>query len=65
MNTTILLKIIELAASILKSRTSSDTDDKIDEALAIAQICQYGRQALEMQTGQSIDETLIQPKDRL
>ncbi len=65
MNTAILLQIIELALAVIKSRTSSNTDDKIDEGLAIARIYQHGKEAMDLQTGQSVDESLIVPKKEL
>lgn len=65
MNTVLLFKIIELALGIVKSRTSTDVDDKIDEALALAQIYQYGKQAFDLQVGQPVDEGLITPKEPL
>lgn len=63
MSPQLLLTIIELAAAVLKSRTSTNAADHIDEGLAIARIVQAGRQAYQDQTGKPLDESLIKPQE--
>jgi len=65
MNPTLLLTIIELAASVIKSQTSTNVADKIDEATAIGRIVLAGRQAYQEQVGQPLDESLIKPEPPL
>lgn len=61
MNIALLLNIIELSLSVIKSQTSSNVADKIDEATAIGRIVLAGRQAYQDQVGQPLDESLIKP----
>lgn len=63
MNPLLLLEIIQIAASIIKSKTSPNTADHIDEGLAIARIVQAGRQAYQDQMGKPLDESLIKPQE--
>lgn len=62
MNLALLLEIIQLAAGVIKSQTSDNVDDKIDEATAIGRIILAGRQAYQNQVGQPLDESLIKPE---
>ena len=65
MNLALILQIIELATGIIKSQTSQNVADKIDEATAIGRIVLAGRQAYQDQVGQPLDESLIKPEDPL
>ena len=62
MNIQLLLQIISIAADVIKSQTSTDADDKIDEATAIGRIVLAGRQAYQDQLGMPLDESLIKPE---
>lgn len=65
MNPLLILKIAELALSIIKSQTSPNVADKIDEATAIGRIVLAGRQAYQDQMGMPLDESLIKPEERV
>lgn len=65
MKVALLLNIIELATGVIKSQTSSNVADKIDEATAIGRIVLAGRQAYLDQVGQPLDESLIKPQPPL
>ena len=65
MNPALLLEIIQLAAAVIKSQTSANVADKIDEATAIGRIVLAGRQAYQDQVGQPLDESLIKPEPPL
>jgi hypothetical protein len=65
MNPQLLLSIIELAVSVIKSQTSTNVADKIDEATAIGRIVLAGRQAYQNQVGKPLDESLIKPEPPL
>lgn len=65
MNPLLILKIAELALSIIKSQTSSNVADKIDEATALGRIVLAGRQAYQDQVGMPLDESLIKPEERV
>lgn len=65
MNPLLLLEIIQLAASIIKSQTSDAVDAKIDEAAAITRIVVAGRQAYQDSTGEPLDESKIREQEHI
>lgn len=58
----LLITIIQLAASVIKSKISTNPADKIDELTAIGRIVVAGRKAYQDQAGKPLDESLIKPE---